>query len=84
MRIQTRVRNHRKAAGLTLDEFAAQIGDPGGQYHHWECGSRGHLPLRLRVVLSQRTGWPLRDFVSAEEYALAKELVVLIARDAAP
>lgn len=78
-----RIREWRERAGLTQTEVAAQIGDESGQFQRWESGNRPTLPLKMKVRLSFLSGVPLSDVVDLEELALARELVAIMARDAA-
>lgn len=80
---QDRVREWRTREGLKLDELSSVIGDPSGQLQRWESGDRDTLPLRLKVRLAKRTGLPLKVLATPAEVRLAKDLVLIMARDAA-
>ena len=83
MRACDRIRVWRKARGLTLGELSDSIGDEGGQLQRWESGLRSTLPLRLKVALSAKTEIPLDLIVDSDELKLARQLLAVMARDAA-
>ena len=78
-----RIREWRERAGFTQAEVAAQINDESGQFQRWESGNRPTLPLRMKVRLSLLSGVPLAQVVDADELSVARELVAVLARDAA-
>ena len=77
------VRQWRKTQDVTLADLSVEIGDLGGQLQRWESGERQTLPLKFKVRLSQRTGIPLDQLTDPEERELAKDLVLIMARDGA-
>lgn len=80
---QDMVRKWREGEGLTQADLAARIGDESGQFQRWESGNRPTLPLKMRVRISLVSGIPISQLVDSEEAVLARELVAVLARDAA-
>ena len=69
---------------MTQDALGRDVGVSGSAIRHFENGSNGFdLSLLVKVKLSRRTGLALGMLTSAVEIQLAKDLVVIMARDAA-
>lgn len=69
---------------VTQDALGEAVGVSGSAIRHFERrGSAFPLAISVKVKLSRRTGIRLEELVDAEELELARELVAVMARDAA-
>jgi hypothetical protein len=79
----TKVKMWSKKHGVPIRTLSQAIGDKGGQLYRWTCGDRQTLPLKLKVKISIETGIPLNSLLDRQQRQMAREIVKLMARDAA-
>lgn len=69
---------------VTQDALGEAVGVSGSAIRHFENrGSAFPLAISVKVKLAKRTGIALDQIVDKEELTLARELVAVMARDAA-
>lgn len=77
------LRRWRKTHKKSQADVGGVVSDPGGeQIRKFEAGAR-NLPTWLAVRVSAHTGLPLQTLLSKEQFATAREIFALLARDAA-
>lgn len=74
----------RQDPSVTQEALGRDVGVSGSAIRHFENQTKGfRLALAVKVKLALRTGIALEMMVTPEELALARELVAVMARDAA-